>query len=652
MILQSTIDEILNLAQIEDVVGEYVTLKKRGVRYVGLCPFHNEKTPSFTVTPAKEIYKCFGCGRAGNVITFLMEHENMSYPESLLFLADKYQIEVKETKTTVEDELVKDAKESLYVLNDFAEKYFQDKLQNTEDGQHIGLAYFTERGFSKKTVEKFKLGFAPNINDSFYQYATENGYKPEILTENGLIKKSNDKYFDFFRDRVIFPIHNLSGKVIAFAARTLRQDKKIPKYVNSPESIIYNKSKVLYGMFFARQAIRKERECFVVEGYTDVISLHQGGIENVVASSGTSLTEQQVYLIKRFTENVTMLFDGDEAGLNAALRGVEKILEAGLNVNVVMLPENEDPDSYLKKDGAINFRDYIKKNATDFILFKLKREGDLYKNDPVKKSEWIKETVDTIALIPEPITRETYIRECAKLMEINFNTLINYVNKSVNQKLKRRQAQWKRKEEINNEEVELITDAKPAREPQISIDGSEEKEKNIIRVMLNYIDKKVKVEGVEEFVHEYVFNEIENIRSVLPGSKEFATPVYKRIFDFFKAHFEQETEPDIKALVHHEDEQIRKTVTDMLAGQYQMSDNWEKQYQIYAEKSGDVYEKDVFDVTCNYLMSLVRKSLEGLLGQMKDEKDDDKLKELNIEFVRLKTMQNQLASKFNTVILP
>ena len=429
MIPKKTVDEIIETAKIEDVIQDYVSLKRRGVNLIGLCPFHNEKTPSFTVSPAKNIFKCFGCGKGGSPVNFLMEHEQFTFPDALRHLAAKYGIEIEERQLTPEERQRQQESDSLFLVNQFAKEYYEKQLFETDIGKSIGLSYFKERGYREETIKKFGLGFAPDGKDKFTLTANNASYDITLLKKLGLTSQYGR---DFFRNRVMFCIHNLSGKVVALAGRIMVKDVKAPKYINSPETEIYHKSKVLYGAYFAKKAIRKQDECILVEGYTDVISLHQEGVENVVASSGTSLTVDQIRLIKRYTPNVKILFDGDNAGIKAALRGVDMLLEQDLNVKVVILPEGEDPDSYLRNVGTTAFTEYINGEAAkDFILFKadllLKEAG----NDPVKRAGLIKEIVQSIARVPDPIKRSLFVKECARVFEVDEQLLVNETNKTV-----------------------------------------------------------------------------------------------------------------------------------------------------------------------------------------------------------------------------
>src|SRR5688572_16443635 len=421
----------MDTARIDEVVGDFVSLKRRGTSMIGLCPFYNEKTPSFNVSPARGIFKCFGCGKGGNAVNFIMEHEHYSYPEALRYLARKYNISVEEDEKAPGFDLEQLQRESLLVVTEFARKYYMQQLHETDEGKSVGLSYFHEREFTETMIEKFQLGYSPDQWRGLTDAALEAGYLLENLQKAGLTIVNEDKKFDRFRGRVMFPVHNITGKVIAFGARILKTDPKSPKYLNSPESDIYHKSKILYGIFFAKKSIIAKDECFLVEGYTDVIALHQVGIENVVASSGTSLTVEQIRLIGRYTKNITILYDGDPAGIKASLRGIDLILEEGLNVRVVLFPDGDDPDSFSRKHNSYEVAAYINEHAQDFIRFKT---GLLLKdvaNDPVRKAGLIREIVETIAKIPDPIIRSTYTRECSVQMEISEQILIAELNKLV-----------------------------------------------------------------------------------------------------------------------------------------------------------------------------------------------------------------------------
>ncbi|CDE61026.1 dNA primase [Parabacteroides sp. CAG:409] len=430
MIDQPTIDRILDAANIVDVVSEFVTLRKRGVNYVGLCPFHDDKSPSFYVSPAKNICKCFACGEGGTAVHFIMKHEQLGYFDALRFLAKKYNIEIQERELSDEEKRIRSDRESMFIVNAWAQQYFSQMLHEHVEGKTVGMRYFIERGFREETIRKFQLGYSLDQRDALYQQAIRKGYKKEYLEKTGLvIAYENGNVNDRFRGRVIFPVHSLSGKVVAFGGRVLKKDEKTAKYVNSPESPIYHKSNELYGIYFAKQAIVKADRCYLVEGYTDVISMHQSGVENVVASSGTALTHGQIRLIHRFTNNITVLYDGDAAGIKAAIRGIDLLLDEGMNVKVVLLPDGEDPDSFARSHSATEFAEFIRQHETDFIRFKTKLLLADAGNDPVKRAALIGDIIRTIAIVPDDITRTIYIRECSAMMEIDEQVVLNQVNK-------------------------------------------------------------------------------------------------------------------------------------------------------------------------------------------------------------------------------
>jgi DNA primase len=569
MITKSTVDQIIETSRVEEVVGDFVTLKKRGVNLLGLCPFHNEKTPSFTVSPAKGIYKCFGCGKAGNSVSFIMEHEHYSFPEALRYLAEKYNITIEEEYTKEENLQEKNEKESLFIVSAYAQEFYSSYLLSSEEGKSTGLSYLEERGFNEKIIQKFQLGFAPSEGKAFTELALKNEYKLEYLEKSGLTIVNEGRQYDRFRGRVIFPIHNLTSRVIAFGARIMRTDPKAPKYINSPETDIYHKSKILYGISFAKKAILEKDECYLTEGYTDVISLHQEGIENVVASSGTSLTVDQIKLIGRFTKNVTVLYDGDAAGIKASLRGIDLILEEGLNVKVVLFPDGEDPDSFSKKHSHSELTDFLKKNAQDFIKFKTSLLLSEVANDPIRKAGLIKDIVETISKIPDAIIREMYVQQCSQLMEISEQTLILELNKIRRKHFSKEQDN---KSEIDELMPELI------RPEQALIDelSASWQEAEIIRLLLNYADhdlyflenegtkeeKSVKVK-VKNFIVGELFND----------EIEFDEKIYSKIFSEFSK--QAEIKYDKNYFIHHNDPEITETVNDMLLTQYELSD-WGK----------------------------------------------------------------------------
>jgi DNA primase len=485
MIIKSTIDRIMEATDIVEVIGEFVQLKKRGANYVGLSPFANERTPSFTVSPAKGIFKDFSTGKGGSAVTFLMELEKFSYPEALKWLAKKYGIEVEETVEAPENREEELRRESLMIVTAYAAKFFHESLLDTDDGKSIGLSYFKERGFSNDIIKKFELGYSPDQWEAFTGNAIKEGYQEQFLVESGLsVKRDNGTLYDRYRGRVMFPIHSFTGRVIAFGGRTLKKDKNVPKYVNSPESEIYHKSNVLYGLYFAKKAIREEDNCYLVEGYADVLSVVQAGIENVVASSGTSLTVEQIKLISRFTKNITILYDGDAAGIKASLRGLDMILEEGLNVKVVSFPEGHDPDSYVRSVGTNAFKKHIEENKKDFILYKasilLKEAG----NDPIKKAEIIREIVESIAKIPDSIKASVFIKECSYILQIDERSLLSELNKMRQAKAKKDGQQ----QQTNTRYAPQPDEPNFFDEPDVQEVVKEEyfQEKEIIRLLLLY----------------------------------------------------------------------------------------------------------------------------------------------------------------------
>ena len=504
MISPKSIEEIKNAMRVEEVLGEFLDLRRAGVNLKGRCPFHDEKTPSFVVSPAKGIYKCFGCGMAGDSVRFLMDHEKLSYPEALRWIAEKYSIELEETAVSSEVRAELQKQDSLFIINGFAQKTYHEHMMESQDGRLIGLSYFKERGFLEKTVNQWGLGYAPDDRHFLFNGLKENSYNLELAHELGLLKNNRD----FFYSRIIFPIRNLSGKVIGVGARTLSSDKKIPKYINSPESEIYNKRKTLFGLYFAKTAIRKQDSCFIVEGYTDVISLHQNGVENVVASSGTSLTVEQIQLIKRFSENVTVLFDGDNAGIKAALRGLDLILEQDMNVKLLLLPEGEDPDSFIKANGSQKFKEYTEENAKDFIIFKIDLLLSEAGNDPVKRSKVIKDIVSSISKIADPLKRNEYIKQGARLLELNESMIQKEANKYIEERIKK-ENQKKRRESFQSESNWSSTEPIEREDTtrKLTVDSDEHQEKDIIRILMTLGDKYIDQDKTMT-VAQYLFNEI------------------------------------------------------------------------------------------------------------------------------------------------
>jgi DNA primase len=582
VINRDTIDNIITTARIEEVIGDFISLRRRGVNLLGLCPFHNEKTPSFTVSPAKGIYKCFGCGKAGNSVNFLMEHEHFSYPEALKYLARKYNIEIEEEEQTPEQLQELNEKESLFNLNLFAQQYFTKTLFETEEGKAIGLSYFKERGIREDLMHKFQLGYNPRKRDAFSEYATNNGYKREYLIKTGLAVETENRLYDRFHERVIFPIHSASGRVLGFGGRILTGEKNRPKYVNSPESEIYNKSKTLYGIFFSKNALISKDNCYLVEGYTDVISMHQAGVENVVASSGTSLTHDQVRIIQRYTSNITILYDGDPAGIKASFRGIDMIVEQGMNVKIVLFPDGEDPDSFARKHHPSEVEAFISKNAANFILFKTKLLLDETQNDPIKKAALIKEIVLTISLIPDGITRSLYVRECSSIMTISEQVLLNELNKKLRTRFNKDSSQ----KEIEPEPI-VETQISAESQSPFDLDSAEYQEKEVIRLLLLYgqeiLHIKKSADDLEEIsviVADFIVHEI------LSDELEFENSLFKRIFQDYIAGRENDVIPDRAWFLDHSDAEVSKTAVNLVFSPYELSQNWLKNnIQVETEES-------------------------------------------------------------------
>ena len=576
MIDQNTIDRIFEAADIVEVISEYVQLKKSGTNYKGLSPFTNEKTPSFMVSPAKGIYKDFSSGKGGNVVGFLMEHEKLSYPDALRYLAKKYNIEIIEKERTYEEILQENERESLLVVTSFAQKYFSNNL-NTAEGKAIGLKYLKERGIREDIIEKFQLGYSFDEHDALSKEARKNGYKSDFLLKSGLSIQKNNTLIDRFAGRIIFPIHGLSGNVIGFGGRTLRSDKEVAKYLNSPESDIYHKSKILYGLFFAKKSVVNNDKCYMVEGYTDVLSMHQAGIENVVASSGTALTVEQIRLIKRFTPNITIIYDGDEAGIKASFRGIDLVLEEGLNVKVILLPDGEDPDSFSKKHNASALKEFIRKNEKDFISFKSEILLKDTINDPVKRANLITDIVRSISVIPQAINRAVYIKECSTLLKIDEKILYSEVNK-----VRRKAFEGKWKTHVP-ERATLDTPTQPILPSFVEEIYSEHEEREIIYFLLkfgNVILSLHSEENTEITVAEYIIREIQN------DNLEFKNLIYKKIFEDVRNLIEKGESVAEKYFIYSEDERIRELAVDIYTSRYELSKVW-KRKDTFIEEPGE-----------------------------------------------------------------
>lgn len=649
MITQKTVQEVMNTARVEDVIGDFINLKRRGVNLIGNCPFHDEKTPSFTVSPSKNIYKCFGCGKGGDSVRFIMDHEKLSFPESIRFLANKYRIEIEETENTALEAENKQITDSLYIVNDFARDYFTDVLFNRAEGRNIGLSYFKERGFREATIKKFELGYATEERDELTKKAIDKKFNLDHLRALGLTSRSD---LDFFRSRVMFTIHNVSGKVVAFAGRTLSSDKKQPKYINSPESEIYNKRAVLYGLYFAKEAIRKEDECILVEGYTDVITLHQGNISNVVASSGTSLTREQIRLIKRYTPNIKIIYDGDPAGIKAALRGLDLVLESDMNVKLVLLPDGQDPDSFLAQQGSEAFLNYLRTHEEDFLFFKtrllLKETG----NDPIRKTAVIRDIVASIAKIPDTFKRTLYIRQCSTMLDLSENILNNEVNKAIRADIKTRNAgempplppelqsgeeDWLRQKTVHLQD-----------EPTLVWNDSWQ-ERAVCAVLINYghhwYDEQEKVT-----VARYILDSVHELLSY------FDIELYRKIVEEVARQIELGNIPDHPYFIAHTDEEIRNFAVNVLSTPYTYASWEEKEMFLQTQKMPDEnYIRDAVNAITRLQLRKSRKVIKEL--QEYFDQAGPEAQETDEYLLNLKVMQvlisqrNEIAGRLGTVTL-
>lgn len=655
MIKQEVVDKILDTARIEEVVGDFVDLKKRGTSLIGLCPFHNEKSPSFHVSVSKGIYKCFGCGAGGDPVRFIMEHEKYSYPEALRFLATKYHIEVEETQQTDEQLQIRDHRESLLVVTGWAGTFFTKSLWETTEGQNIGLQYFRERGFRDDIVKKFELGYSPEGWSTLLDQARSEGYNDEYLEETGLIiKKDDNSAYDRFRGRVMFPIHNLTGRVLGFGGRTLKTEKSVPKYVNSPESPIYHKSDVLYGLFQAKKAISQQDKCYLVEGYADVIAMHQAGAENVVSSSGTSLTSGQIRLISRYTKQVTILYDGDAAGIKASLRGTDMLLEEGLNVKILLFPDGDDPDSYIKKHGSTVFKTYLSREEEDFISFKtkilLKESG----NDPIKRAETIRTVVESIALIPDEIKVSVYIQECSALLDIEERVLLHELNKI-------RIAQRKKPggnpassgnyptdtRRIQNTDSSLI---EPGIAPGITpnekpIAAARLQEQELVRVLLHYGDMLAEWEPTPDLpIAPLLLNSIEDV----PIEDETCS----RIIHIYKEHISRQQIPEPRIFTSHNDPGIADLSVSLLSSKYILSPNWnDDKRNIYVPEEKENLEELVYTTVYRIKKRWIEGQIEQIREELKDEKDEANLTILIKKYQTLRDALKIIGEKLGTIIV-
>jgi DNA primase len=652
MITKNTIDKVFETARVEEVIGDFVQLKKAGSNFKGLSPFADEKTPSFMVSPVKQIWKDFSSGKGGNAISFLMEHEHYSYPEAIRYLAKKYNIEIEETEQSDEQKEQTSQRESMYLVSEFARNYFHDILLNSNKGKAIGLSYFKERGYTDETIKRFELGYGLDEWNAFTEEALAKGYQLEFLEKTGLTIVKEDKKFDRFKGRVIFPIHSMSGRVLGFGGRILTSEKKAAKYVNSPESEIYHKSKVLYGIYHAKQSIAKEDNCYLVEGYTDVISLYQAGIHNVVASSGTALTPDQIRLINRLTPNITVLFDGDAAGIRASLRGIDLILEQGMNVRVVTFPEGEDPDSFAKQNSSEELQEYLEKNAQDFIRFKVSILMDEVQNDPVKKAGLIRDIVVSISKIPNNIQREIYVQECAKIMDISEKVLFDELAQLAKREL--RDAS-KRPSQSQQSSFEVVKNIPQALE---KVDQLNRLEKKLIEILLLYGNKEVDFvdfiehedeEGHIKIVKEKYQNKVSNeiYLHMQDDEIEFSNDTFKKIYYDVIHQLNQDQQINSDAFINHEDSDIGQVVTDILMDdeKYTLSD-WERK-EIYVKAKDRNLSKLVMDAILNLRRILIELKIKELLGDIHDEEKNHGTLEMVKSYNDLKKL---LYEKLNRVV--
>ncbi|WP_179414410.1 DNA primase [Mucilaginibacter sp. E4BP6] len=641
MITKPTIDKIMEATDIVEVIGDFVQLKKRGANYVGLSPFANERTPSFTVSPVKGIFKDFSSGKGGSAVTFLMELEKFTYPEALRWLAKKYGIEIEETVESPENREADNHRESLMIVTGYAAKFFHESLLDTDEGKNIGLSYFKERGFSKDTITKFELGYSPDQWEAFSAQAIKDGYQEQFIVESGLsVKRDNGTLYDRYRGRVMFPIHSFSGRVIAFGGRTLKSDKNVPKYVNSPESEIYHKSSVLYGLYFAKKAIREEDNCYLVEGYADVISVHQAGIENVVASSGTSLTVEQIRLMGRLTKNITILYDGDAAGIKASLRGLDLILEEGLNVKVVLFPDGHDPDSYVRKLGTSAFKKYIEDTKKDFILYKtdllLKDAG----NDPIKKAEVIREIVESVSKIPDSIKASVFIKECSYILQIDERALLSELNKM-------------RAAKARKDSQQSSTYSKPEQAPdEINWDepvdqktkDDDSQEKEIIRLLLMYGNRMIDWDGIANtYIGPFMIAELSDV--------EFDHRVSKEFVEIYRKEVENGVLPDEQHFIHYPDKEIVDLTVTLIATKYTLSENWYEMHRILVPDEQVNMKATILGAIFHLKKQKVGNILENLRKELQTTTAEADQEILLSQYIHMKKVEKTISDYLGSVIL-
>ena len=660
MIDQETIQRIMDAARIEEVIGDFVSLKKRGANHIGCCPFHNEKTPSFYVSPSKGIFKCFGCGEAGDVVKFLMKHEHYTYPEALRWLAQKYNIEIHEEEQTEEQKERQNERDALFHVSEFAQKYFADLLYNDEMGRAVGLSYFHSRGLSDAVIKNFGLGYCLDEWSNFTDHARKNGYSDAVLEKTGLtiFKEESKKAYDRFRGRVMFPIYSISGRVLGFSGRVLSSEKQAAKYVNSPDSDIYNKSRILYGLYQARSAISKTNKCYLVEGNIDVISMHQSGVENTVASCGTSLTTEQIRLIKRYTPNVTVLYDGDSAGIKAALRAVNLLFAEGMHVRCVLFPDGEDPDSYAQKYGSSALQDYLATHEDNFVIFKTRVLLDGVKNDPIRKAELVKETIDTIALVPDLIERTEYIAQCAHLLDVPEEALASELAKALNRnRLKSYEEEKKEQTPQNTQNTPITPDTPTIPEPtpnppsklSLPVDPAE---RHLIQLLLNHGNQTLSQtftadDGTSQ---EYTYTVAQAIVSELQTDElSFTDPLCQRIFDYFVNALAQEQVPDASYFITVDDEALRSFAISLMLDTFRISDTW-RQKQVFVPTLEDNIQTDLSETILSFKLKCVADRIADNARRFREVKDDEQMMLLLAEKKQLIDLRRQIGQALHRVI--
>jgi len=651
---KNTIEEVKARMDVVEVLSDFISLKRKGQNLWACCPFHEEKTPSFSVSPAKGIYKCFGCGKSGDAITFIMDHEGVSYPEAIRYLAKRYGIEIQEEEKTPEQVQAQNERESLYIVLNYAKEYFTDLLWNHQQGRGIGLSYFKERGFTEPVIKNFELGFSLDTWQGLHDAALKKGFSKEQLEKAGLIlvKDEGRKVYDRFRGRVTFPIQNISGRVIGFGARILTKDKNQPKYLNSPETLVYEKSKVLYGLYQAKAAIRQQEKCYLVEGYTDVISLHMVEVANVVASSGTSLTEEQIQLIKRYTNNITVLYDGDTAGLKASMRGVDMILAADMNVRVVAFPEGEDPDSYSQKLGQQAFQTYLKEKEQDFITFKARLYAQESAQDPVSQAQTVKEIVASIARVPDPIKRTVFVAATSKELAMPEDVLLAEMNKIIATEIQQRRRKEKQAQQqpggnaappsgLDAEMLLQGAEQEALQAPPTQQELMRSQEQETLRVLLSY--GHINMAHDHDYpLAQYLLNELDEVA--------FTTPIFVRILHILKQQLGKGQVPTLRFWLDQEDQDIKRIVIDLTEGRYEVSENWRKMYQIIVPKEQDLLNDVAFHTAMRLKHRVVVQNIEQVMEKLKTAQTPDQQDTLLQEIMDLKNLEKEIAQMLGNVL--